>query len=109
MRRTNSWSADPAEFARIEPHGFIAKGLTQDEGAIPDPDEQTIGLGAVKGIVRRNKAPGAGHVFNHDSGIAGNMLANVPPDGASREIIAPARRQSHDKADRLALVEVIGG
>jgi hypothetical protein len=108
MRRTNGWSADPAEFARIEPHGFIAKRLTQDEGAIPDPDEQAIGFGAVKGIVRRNKAPGAGHVFYDDGGIAGNMLADVPPDGPSREIIASSRRQSHDKTDRLTLVEVIG-
>jgi hypothetical protein len=36
------------------------------------------------------------------------MLANVSPDGSSREIVAPARRQSHDKTNRLSVVEVIG-
>ena len=108
MRRTNGWSADPAELARIKQHGLIAKGLAQDQGTIPDPYKQAIRFGAVEGVVRGNRAPGAGHVFNDDGRIAGDMFPNVPPDGPSGEIIAPARRESHHKADGFALIEIIG-
>ena len=103
--RPFGWSADPAELAAVEPHGLITQRLAKDQRAVPDPYEQTIGLGAVIGIVGRNQATGPRHILDDDRGIAGNMLAHVAPHGARREIIASARGKPHDKADRLAFVK----
>ena len=96
----------------LRPSNLMAlspKRLAQDQRAVPDPYEQTIGFGAVVGIVGRNQAPGARHVFDNDGGIAGNMLAHVPPEGARREIIASARGKPHYKADGFAFVKLVGG
>src|ERR671925_1928470 len=106
-RRAFGGSADPPQLAAVEPYGFIAERLTEDVGAIPNPYKQAVRLGAAVRVVRCNEAPGAGHIFNNDCRVAGNMFANVASDDPSRKIVASAGGEPHHKADRLTLIKLI--
>ncbi len=101
--------AEPAEFAAVEPRGFVAEHLLQDQRTDEMADGETIGFGLIVNMVRRDEADGAGHVFDQSGRITGNMFAEMARDGAGVNIEPTARFVGDDEANGFAAVKIVLG
>jgi hypothetical protein len=101
--------AKPAEFAAVEPRGFVAEHLLQDQRTDEVADGETIGFGLVVNMVRRDEADGAGHVLDQCGRIARDMFAEMTRDGAGVNIEPTARFVGDDEANGFAAVKIVLG
>ena len=74
-------SPEKLKLFSIELNAFRAHNLLQDQPAGIIADNQPIRFRLIHEI-RVDDAAGAGHVFNHDGWIAGNVFAQMAPDRA---------------------------
>jgi len=79
----------------------LLKGQASDE----IPDREAIGLGGFVDVVGRQQTRRPGHVINDRGRGPGNMFAYMARNYSRIGIEAPARRQTDDDPDRLALVK----
>jgi hypothetical protein len=86
----------------------IPQRLIEHKGAIPVSHGQPVRFGVPVNIIRRHKAAGAGHIFDHRGWISWDMLADMTGDEARVSVVAAARRLAHDETDRLVLIKVLG-
>jgi hypothetical protein len=98
-------AAEPGEFGAVE-LGFVdergdalAARECADDGAVFRSDQIEI-VGCLE-------AAGAAHVLRHDSGIAGNMLAEVARHQPSIGIVPAAHAVADDERQGLAFVEIL--
>ncbi len=100
--------AEVFQFAHIEVDALLAQNAAQNQRAVEDAEGKTVGLGAAVQIFGGDQRAGAGHIFDQQRRVAGNMLAHVARHDARVDIEAAAGAAADDDADSFASVEIIG-
>src|SRR5262245_38654569 len=103
-------SGSPNKFKAfsIELNTFGAHYLLQDKPSGVVADNQAIRLRLIHEICVDDPA-GAGHVFDNDCRITGNVLAYVASDGARISVVTSTRRKRDDQPNGLPSIETIIG
>ena len=87
-------------------HRRIAEQLFKNNLAAEVADDGAVFRRRVEHVVGQDNAAGAGHVFDDDTGIAGNMFVNMPADQPRVGVVAAAGGEADDDFYRLATVEI---
>ena len=97
--------AEVFELAPVELNAGFAQDMLEDQSADEMADGEAVRLGDFVDVIGGDQTAGAGHVFDDEGRIAGNMLAQVARDGARVGVVAAAGGAADDDADRFAFVE----
>src|SRR5205823_6575820 len=100
---------DVFELPRVELDALLAEDLTEEQPADEVAEGEAVGLGDLVEIVGGDQASRAGHVLDDDRRVARNVPRQMPGDRARVGVEASSRREAHDDADGLALVEGLLG
>ncbi|MNC87453.1 hypothetical protein D3C83_31810 [compost metagenome] len=96
---------EPFEAPRIEFNALVAQDLLEHERADEVADDQSVSR-RFKEVVCRHPAAGAGHIFDDDGRVAGDVPPHVPGDRARVGIKAAACGETHDEANGLAAKKI---
>jgi hypothetical protein len=105
-RRQDIHIADPAELTHVEIDVWRLCELVEGERILKDAERRTIPGRSHIEIIRRNPAPGAGHVFDHQRRIAGNEPSHMARQKPSVSVVAPTNRGANDELNLLASIEI---
>src|SRR5262245_13479100 len=96
--------ADIFKFARVELDTGFPDHLIDDLVAMKVENRQPVGLGNLIYVIGRYQAGGAGHIFDDDRRVPGNLLAQVTGDQARIAVESAAGGETDNKPDGFSLV-----
>src|SRR6185503_8959374 len=97
--------AEVLELAPVELNTGFAQNMLEDQTADEMANDEAIRFGDFVDVVGGDQTAGAGHVFDDEGRIAGNMLAQVARDGARVGVVTAPGGAADDDADRFTFVE----
>ena len=96
-------------FSRIEARAFLAGQRAKRCVACDDAHHRAVFRRGGIDVGGGGEAAGAGHVLRNDVGIAGQVLADMPRDGARPQVIAAAGAEADDHLYGLAGIVIRRG
>ncbi len=100
------WNSDVLKFAGVKFNARLAQKLLEEKSADEMADRQSIGSRGFVDIVGRDHASGAGHIFNQNRRVAGNVFAHMAADCSRVSVVTAAGGETDDHTNGLAFVKV---